>query len=145
MPHSTGTTVSREDARRRAELAAAQVRIEARQAQQLIDRFVQRAEAAGIPPVPLRAALIGSGARVRTDKSGWYLKHNQSLAIGTDGGYYVLVGVPGGWRARLHGVRLEPSPPPLVVGRGGRDGETGPLTDFLEAVLVGNRVDRSTC
>ena len=32
---------------------------------------------------------------------------------------------------RLTGVRLRSTPPPLEVGRGGKDGETGGLADFL--------------
>ncbi len=57
------------------------------------------------------------------------------MAIGEDGGYYILV-VPGGLGERLRGVKLTPTPPPLIVGQGGRDGETGPLTDFLERRLA---------
>lgn len=34
--------------------------------------------------------------------------------------------------ARLTGVKLQPTDPPLVVGRGGRDGETGDLREFLD-------------
>jgi len=29
-------------------------------------------------------------------------------------------------------VKLTPSPPPLVVGRGGRDGESSELVDLLK-------------
>ena len=39
---------------------------------------------------------------MKTDKSGWYLRKNESLAIGEDGGYYILT-VPGGLRERLPG------------------------------------------
>ena len=88
----------------------------------------------GIAAEPLRATLL-SGHRVRTDKTGWYLRANRSVAIGEDGGYYVLV-VPGGLAERFRGVRLSPSPAPLVVGQGGRDGETGPIGDFLDRRLA---------
>lgn len=118
-----------EEAARRAELAAAQQRGESQQAQVLIDDFVQQAKARGIAPEPLRATLY-SGQSVKTDQRGWYLRKNQSLAIGEDGAYYVLT-VPGGLRERLSGVKLTPSPPPLIVGKGGRDGESGDLADFL--------------
>ena len=118
-----------EEAARRAELAAGQERAESRQAQALIDRFVTEARAAGISPEPLKATLY-TGHTVRTDKTGWYLRKNRSLAIGEDGAYYVLT-VPGGWKERLRGVHLRPSPPPLVVGKGGRDGESGDLAEFL--------------
>lgn len=118
-----------EEAARRAELAAAQERGESQQAQLLIDAFLVEARARGLTPEPLRATLF-TGQSVKTDKVGWYLRKNQSLAIGEDGGYYVLT-VPGGFRERFTGVRLTRSPPPLVVGKGGRDGETGSLSDFL--------------
>ena len=118
-----------EEAARRAELAAAQERGESQQAQRLIDAFVGDARARGLAAEPLRATLY-TGQSVKTDKVGWYLRKNQSLAIGEDGSYYVLT-VPGGLRERFAGVRLTSSPPPLIVGKGGRDGESGSLTDFL--------------
>ena len=118
-----------EEAARRAELAAAQERGESVQAQKLIDQFVTDVKAAGIAAEPLRATLY-SGQSVKTDKQGWYLRKNQSLAIGEDGAYYILT-VPGGLRERLSGVKLRASPPPLIIGKGGRDGESGDLRDFL--------------
>jgi hypothetical protein len=118
-----------EEAARRAELAANAARGESKQAQILIDRFVVEARERGIAPHPLQATLY-SGQSVKTDKTGWYLRKNKSLAIGEDGSYYVLT-VPGGFRERLTGVKLKPSPPPLVVGKGGRDGESGDLGEFL--------------
>jgi hypothetical protein len=118
-----------EEAARRAELAANANRAESKQAQVLIDRFVIEARERGIAPHPLKATLY-SGQSVKTDKVGWYLRKNQSLAIGDDGSYYILT-VPGGLRERLTGVKLKPSPPPMVVGKGGRDGESGDLAEFL--------------
>lgn len=122
-----------DDAARRAELAAGDVRAEAVRAQRLIDDFLVAAERAGLVPQPLQARLL-SGQTVRTDKTGWYLRRDRSVAVGADGGYYQLL-VPGGLRERLRGVRLRASPPPMVVGRGGKDGETGPLQDFLDRLL----------
>lgn len=118
-----------EEAARRVELAQGQERAESVKAQVLIDQFLLDAQAAGIPPAPLRAVLY-TGHSVKTDKVGWYLRKNQSLAIGNDGSYYVLT-VPGGWAERVRGVKLTPSPPPLIVGKGGRDGEAGDLAEFL--------------
>ena len=123
-----------DDAARRAELAAARARSESLQAQKLIDEFVVTAKAKGIAPHPLRAKLY-SGQSVKTDKIGWYIRKNESVAVGEDGSYYVLV-VPGGLRERLSGVKLKPSPPPLIVGKGGRDGDTGDLADFLKLRLA---------
>lgn len=122
------------DAARRAELAAGDRRAEAARAQRLIDAFVGAAQDAGVEAVPLRARLF-SGASVKTDKHGWYLRQNKTVAIGTDGGYYYLI-VAGGLVERVRGVHLTPSSPPLVVGRGGRDGETGDLSTFLDRRLA---------
>ncbi len=118
-----------EEAAHRAELAEGQKRLESQRAQVLIDGFIDEAGRRGIAAAPLRATLL-SGASVKTDRTGWYLRRNESVAIGADGSYYVLV-VPGGLAERLRGVKLSPTPPPLIVGQGGRDGETGPLSDFL--------------
>lgn len=123
-----------ENAARRAELAAGDRRAEEARAQRLIDAFVAEAERRGLPSEPLTARLF-SGHRVRTGQHGWVLKADRSVAIGTDGGYYQLV-VPGGWRERIAGVRLRPSAPPLEIGRGGKDGETGPLSEYLDRRLA---------
>ena len=125
----------RADALRRLELAEQAADREASHAQRLIDQFVADAVAAGLEPVPLKATTL-DGHVVRTDRRGWYLRQNHSIAIDTDGGYHVLT-VPGGLKARLRGVRLEPTRPSLQVGRGGRDGETGDLAEFLTWVLEG--------
>ncbi|HYP44017.1 MAG TPA: hypothetical protein VEQ66_02345 [Propionibacteriaceae bacterium] len=122
-----------EEAARRVELAAGQERAESVKAQQLIEQFLADAQAAGIAPEPLKATLY-TGQSVKTDKRGWYLRKNQSVAIGDDGAYYILT-VPGGWTERLRGVKLTPTPPPLIVGKGGRDGETGDIAEFLRARL----------
>jgi len=116
-----------------AELARQRQLDESAQAQVLIDEFVRQAEAARLAPVELKA-IVG-GRPVRTDVKGWYLRRDHTIAIGTDGGYYRL-GLTGGWVARLRGVHPEPSPPPLVVGRGGKDGESGDLSDFLARALA---------
>ncbi|MGO1971481.1 MAG: hypothetical protein ACTH2Q_00840 [Propionibacteriaceae bacterium] len=123
-----------EEAARRAELAAAHERGENKAAQALIDSFVAEARTRGVAPEPLRATLL-SGQSVRTDQQGWYLRMNRSVAVGTDGNYYVLT-VPGGLAERVRGARLRPTPPPLVIGKGGRDGETGDLAEFLRRRLA---------
>jgi hypothetical protein len=126
-----------EDAARRAELAAGSERAESAAAQKLIDQFLVDARAAGIAAEPLRATLFGgsAGATARTDKTGWYLRNNRSVAVGDDGSYYVLV-VPGGIAERLRGVKLTAAPPPLVIGKGGKDGESGDLVDYLRRRLA---------
>src|ERR687894_1377000 len=122
-----------EEAARRAELAAAAERGESAQAQVLIDAFVTQAKARGLAPVPLKATLY-TGQSVKTDKVGWYLRKNQSLAIGEDGAFYILT-VPGGLKERLRGVQLKPSLPPMYVGKGGKDGDTGDLREYLDRIL----------
>ncbi|MFT3833488.1 MAG: hypothetical protein QM711_09230 [Micropruina sp.] len=123
-----------EDARRRQEMAAAALRNESIAAQVLVDEFVATAAERGLRPEPLRALLM-DGTRVKSDQVGWYINKAQTLAIGPDGRFFQML-TTGGRFARFTGVKLSPSPPPLVVGRGGRDGETGDLKDFLERTLL---------
>lgn len=122
-------------AKARLELSQAAARAEAARAQVLIDEFVEAATARGPAPRPLKARTL-EGHVVKTDKVGWYLRTNHSLAIDVDGNYYSLV-VTGGLLERIRGVKLTPALAPLVIGRGGRDGETGDLKEFLAWVLDG--------
>ena len=133
VPEGPGASRA-EEAAVRADLAAGAERAESAKAQVLIDQFLIDVVAAGIAAEPLRATLY-SGQAVKTDKRGWYLRKNQSVAVGEDGCYYILT-VPGGLKERLRGVRLRPSLPPLIVGKGGRDGETGDLSEFLARRLA---------
>ncbi len=123
------------DARRRVELGEQAARREAVAAQIMIDTFIQDAHAQGLAPVPLKATTF-DGHAVKTDKVGWYLRQNRSIAIDVDGGYHSLT-VPGGWKERFRGVKLQGDQPSLSVGKGGRDGETGTLKEFLGWVLAG--------
>ena len=117
-----------DEEQRRAERAAqadyhvaAQERREAAEsvkAQVLIDRFVERANAAGLPTEELTASPWSGGGRYRTGVSGWYLKRNRSIGVSTDGGYYVLVVAPerfGRWRR----VALAADPAAAPGGQGG--------------------------
>jgi len=123
----------REDAARRAEMAATDARIEAAAAQRQIDDFTAEMERRGIAPEPLSACLL-NGTRVKSDRVGWYLNAAQTIAIGPRGEYYQLT-VPGRALARLRGVSVPVAQPSLVVARGGRDGESGDLGDFLARAL----------
>jgi len=122
-------------ARIRAEMLESTSRLESERAQKLVDEFLLKAQAASLPQVELRARTL-DGHLVKTDQHGWYIRNDHSVAVGVDGQYYQLT-VPGGFMARIRGVHLEPSPPPLVVGRGGKDGETGDLQQFLDRALAG--------
>jgi len=126
---------------RRTEAAAHQAaELDRRRAQEsaeagaLLREFVEQARQRGIAPVPLQARSYGGDATYRTRTSGWYLRKNRTVAVGTDGAFYVL-SVPGGLSARIRGADLTPSDPPLVLGKGGRDGESISLADALALVL----------
>ena len=122
------------DARRRHELAQAAANAEAQAAQQKLDQFVAALQEAGAAPEPLRATLL-NGSRVKTGLVGWYLNRARTLAIAPDGRYYQLV-TAGSALARFTGVDVPPSKPTMVIGRGGRDGETGDLSDFLDRAFI---------
>ena len=103
-------------------------------AQVLVDEFVSRAIEAGFPTEELTARPWSGRGRYRTGIQGWYLRRDESIGIGTDGSYYVLVVPPerfGRWRR----VPVAPTPPPLQVGQGARDGESVALDVQLEKRL----------
>jgi len=108
---------------------------ESREASVLIAQFARDAAAAGVradgasPP----AHTTGSRAYART-VTGWYLKRDRSVGVGTDGLFYVL-STPVGLRERLRGATLSPADPPLELGRGARDGESLPLVEALRKRL----------
>jgi hypothetical protein len=107
---------------------------ESAKAQVLIDRFVARATETGLPTRELTARPWTGRGHYRTGVVGWYLRRDRSVGVGLDGGYYVLVVAPerfGRWRT----VRVDPTPPPLQVGRGARDGESVALDVLLETRL----------
>jgi hypothetical protein len=107
---------------------------EAAEAQVLIDRFVARAREAGLPTEELTARPWSGRGRYRTGIVGWYLRRDRSVGVGLDGSYYLLAVAPrrfGRWRT----VPVQPTPPPLQVGRGARDGESVALAEQLETRL----------
>lgn len=116
------------DARRRRE------ELESAKAQIIIERFVAEAVRAGLPTEELTARPWSGRGRYRTGVVGWYLRRDQSLGVGVDGSYYVL-NVPtvpfGRWRT----VHLEPTPPPLEIAKGARDGEAVSLDTLLRRRL----------
>jgi hypothetical protein len=130
-----------DSAKRRAEQADYHVEAQRRRSEQesakaqvLVDRFVSRAKQAGLPTEELTARPWSGRGRYRTGVVGWYLRRDRSVGVGVDGRYYVLVVAPerfGRWRT----VPVNPTPPPLQVGRGGRDGESIALDALLETRL----------
>ena len=107
---------------------------ESRQALALIAGFVKDARASGVAPTRLRARSYGGDARYRSNIEGWYIRKDRSVGVGTDGRFYVL-STPTSLSARVTGVILKPSDPPMELGRGARDGESIPLPDALKKRL----------
>jgi hypothetical protein len=97
----------------------------------LIRAAIEDWKAAGIPPVPLRAQPYKGSGTIRTSLVGWYLKKDHTVAVDTEGRYYVMR-VDGGIVSRLRGADPRPTQAPLVVGRGARDGDSFDLTELLE-------------
>jgi hypothetical protein len=107
---------------------------ESAKAQVLIDRFIERATQAGLATEKLTARPWSGRGRYRTDVVGWYLRRDRSIGVGVDGSFYFLA-VPPVLFGQVRTVRVEPSPPPLEVGKGAKDGESFPLGDLLEMRL----------
>ena len=107
---------------------------ESARAQVLIDRFVARALETGLATEDLTARPWSGRGRYRTGLVGWYLRGDRSVGIGRDGGYYVLV-VPPVRLGHVRTVHVDPSPPPLQVGEGARDGESVALDTLLQRRL----------
>lgn len=104
------------------------------QARAMVADFVRRARERGLPTEPLVARSYTGRGRYRTGLRGWYLKADRSMAVAEDGSFHLL-SVPASLRSRIAGVTLQPDDPPLVVGQGGRDGESIPLATLLERAL----------
>jgi hypothetical protein len=136
-PGSEAQRRRRERGARASELRAAHDRrraAESEQAQALVDRFVEDAVRRGLPTEELTARPWTGRGRYRTGVLGWYLRQDHSIGVDTHGAYYVLTIAPhrlGRWR----GITLTPSPPPLQVGEGARDGESIALTELLQRRL----------
>ncbi|MCI9890041.1 hypothetical protein JT358_16540 [Micrococcales bacterium 31B] len=131
---NSGRSDNAERAADLARLAAAAEAEESRKAQVLIDAFVRDVIALGVQPVALRARGYSGSARYRTRQRGWYIRSDETVAIGEHGEYY-LMAVWAGLRERFVGVDVTASAPPLVVGKGGRDGESFDLDVLLAACL----------
>ena len=107
---------------------------DAEKAGAMLREFAVQARARGIAQTELRARSDGGRGSYRTGLQGWYLRRNRSLGVDSDGAFYIL-SVPGGLAGLLRGVRVPPADPPLVIGAGGRDGESIPLPDLLRLRL----------
>ncbi len=107
---------------------------ESEQAAAMLREFVAQATAKRIEPVRLYARGYNGSTRYKTNVVGWYLKQNESVAVDTDANFYVL-SVQGGLVARFTGTTVAPSDPPLVLGLGGRDGESLDMKEAIDRIL----------
>ena len=127
-----------EAAREHAARLAARQDAEHARAEQLLADFVRRARAAGLEPEPLQVKGYGGRGTARTPLHGWYLRTDRTAGVSTDGDFYVLT-APLGLLDRVRGIRPAPRRPPLVLGAGGKDGDSIDLVDALERLLPGQR------
>ena len=104
--------------------------VEQAEAAELVAWFAAEATRRGLRTTRLVARSYDGRARYRTRLTGWYVDRARTRAVDTDGRFHLLT-VPASLRARLLGADPQPSPAPLVVGRGGRDGESMPLRTLL--------------
>ncbi len=104
------------------------------QARRLVADFVRQAGEQNIRAEPLVARPYSGRGTYRTGLTGWYLRADHTLAVGTDGEFYVLT-VPGSLRARFTGAHITPQEPPLDVGVGGKDGDSIALDSLLRKRL----------
>ncbi len=108
---------------------------ESARAREMLHGLVVRALADGPAPEPLVVRSFDGRHTYRTPLRGWYLRQDRSVAVDTDGEFYVLR-APGAIAARWRGVRPAPTDPPLVLGAGGKDGESLDLEAAIARVLA---------
>lgn len=107
---------------------------EANQAKEYLRRFVVAAQQSGLAEEQLFVKGYGGKGQAKTALRGWYLKADRSMAVDVDGNFYLLIAELT-LIDRLRGVTLSPSDPPLILGAGGRDGESIDLVDALKKLL----------
>jgi hypothetical protein len=108
---------------------------EAERARGLVAEFAREAHERGLRLTPLKARGYNGRTTYRTGLRGWYLRPDRSIAVGSDGEFYILT-VAASFRARLTGAVVRPEEPRLVIGEGARDGESMPLEALLRQRLA---------
>jgi hypothetical protein len=126
----------RDAAEDRAEALARRRQAETARAGEMLRRFAAAAGRAGLPPEPLRVHDYGGRGTSRTPLTGWYLRGDRTVAVGTDGRFYVLTARLS-VLDRLRGRSVAPEDPPLVLGAGGKDGDSIDLATALTRLLPG--------
>ena len=107
---------------------------ESARASEYLMQFVESAKEQGLPTEPLIVRGYGGKGTAKTPLVGWYLKNDRSMAVDVDGNFYLLIEQLS-FKDRLTGVTPKPSAPPLILGAGGRDGESIDLTAKLTELL----------
>ncbi|RPF20491.1 hypothetical protein [Myceligenerans xiligouense] len=105
-------------------------------AEMMLAEFVAAARDADLAAEPLVVRGYGGRGTARTPLRGWYLRTDRTAAVSDDGGFYVLT-APLTLLDRIRGVRPEPKRPPLVLGAGGKDGDSIDLAMALDRLLPG--------
>ena len=125
-----------ENARLQAERFRVRKEAEHEQAREFLSRFVLAAKKAGLPSESLVVKARNGRGTARTNLRGWYLRVDRSSAVAEDGQFYVLTAELS-VLDRARGVTIRPSDPPLILGFGGRDGDSIDLPDALTRLLPG--------
>lgn len=123
----------RRAAAERARMLAERQRAENERAAGIIELFLEVARAENLENEPLIIQGYGGGT-ARTKLRGWYLRADRTVAIDTEGRFYVL-SQRLSFKERLLGAAPTPEPPPLTIGEGGRDGDIVPLRFALDRLL----------
>jgi hypothetical protein len=119
-----------------ADALARRLAAESAQARQMLAGLVREAQARGPAPAPLVVRSFDGRHTYSTPLRGWYLRQDRSVAVDTAGEFYVMR-APSSLAARWRGVSPEPSEPPLILGAGGKDGESLDLDVAIARVLAG--------
>lgn len=105
-------------------------------ARALIEQFLVAARDRRLPTEAFVVQGPGGRGRARTGVHGWYLRQDRTMGLGTDGTVYRLT-APLSLRERLTGAAPVALDPPLVLGAGGKDGESVELRVALDRLLPG--------
>jgi hypothetical protein len=132
--HADWQARRRDGADRKAEALEKHRAAESQRARVMIREFVEAARAANLPTERLMARGYDGNGRYRTDVVGWYLRRDHSIGIGANGEFYVMTVQPSWW-GRIVGAEVPPRDPPLILGAGGRDGESMPMQEILRKRL----------
>lgn len=134
MSHNTPWADPREAARIQQERLDARRDALHQQAEALLAEFFAVVVSHGPTPTRLKVRGYGGKGEARTRLTGWYLRADRTAALGTDGAFYVLI-APLSTLDRLRGTTPTSTRPPMILGEGGKDGESIDLPDALEKVL----------